>query len=202
MNNLYQKIYIENFETIRNELLQLVTENEINFPESSSWTVSPFKVFLKCPSLLSFLKLRCRQQVTSIKFYLSPPGKGTSHHIDGGEIRHPFGLTLPLLNTKGTFFNWYKEDKTNFIKRVLNDSPLPDHFICNKNEVYVPDNIDNLELLNSLEILEPTFIRSDLMHNVSNFTDKPRLVVILRWVNDSANSQTIDDVINVTDILI
>jgi len=103
------------------------------------------------------------------------------------------------MNTENTYFNWYKEDPTNFVKREFQITPLPENFMCPLSEIDIPVDISKLELLDSLELTQPTFTRSDLMHNVTNNTDKLRVVVVLRWLSDF---QSIDDVIDVSDIII
>ena len=74
--------------------------------------------------------------------------------------------------------------------------------MCALSETYVPIDISKLELLDSLELTQPTFTRSDLMHNVTNDTDKLRGVVVLRWLSPYQDFQSIDNVIDVSDIII
>jgi hypothetical protein len=202
MDKLYQKIIIEDYESIRLELLKLITEEQLNSQTNTSWTIRSSTAIDKCPTLKNFLKNRCKKPITSVKFYISPPGLGTRHHVDGTERRQPFGITLPLMNTENTYFNWYKEDPTNFVKREFQITPLPENFMSPLSETYIPIDISKLELLDSLEITQPTFTRTDLMHNVTNNTDKLRVVVVLRWLSPYQDFQSIDDVIDVSDIII
>jgi hypothetical protein len=202
MDKLYQKIIIEDYESIRLELLKLITEEQLNSQTNTSWTIRSSTAIDKCPTLKNFLKNRCKKPVTLVKFYISPPGLGTGYHVDGTERRQPFGLTLPLMNTENTYFNWYKEDPTNFVRREFRIAPLPENFMSPLSETYIPIDISKLELLDSLEITQPTFTRTDLMHSVTNNTDKIRGVVVLRWLSPYQDFQSIDDVIDVSDIII
>jgi hypothetical protein len=203
MNHLYQILKVGNYDQIRKELFDLVPNDYLDTDEVKSWFVPPSVLLTHCPELKKFLLPRLKKLVVVAKFYISPPYKGTWHHIDGTDWRNPFGLCLPILNTESTYFCWYKEDLSNFKRCVFNARPLPDSYQCRMDEVYVPIDIDKLELIDKIQITQPTFTRSDVMHNVENFQNKPRLVLMLRWCGPNRNTDVRDfaDVMNFQDIV-
>ena len=181
MQKLYQKIKIDNFEKIQEELLSLVPEDKQNLEgHFESWIVDIPWLLSNCPTLDRFLKERALKPVDQIKFYSSGPDHGTGYHIDGTTYRQPFGLTLPLKNTANSFLNWYQEDSENFIIRDLIAQPV-DGFECVMPKVLSVKDISKLKLLDSLEVNGPAFTKSDVMHNVTNNSGATRIVCVIRW---------------------
>lgn len=183
MEKLFQKIKIENFDVIQKELMDLIPVEKLNLTgsEVESWIIDKNILFSKCPSLNNFITPRLRKSISQVKFYVSPAGAGTKYHTDGTYLRQPFGLSLPLQNTKNTYLNWYKEDQDNFRVRRLSAEPLYNGFLHTVKEIYIPVDSEKLELAGSHEILDPAFTRSDLMHNVINNSGSVRIVAVIRW---------------------
>ena len=200
MEKLFQKIKIKNFNTIQKELIDLIPVEKLNLKgsEVESWIIDQSILLSACPELNNFLAPRLRKSISQVKFYVSPVGAGTKYHTDGTHLRQPFGLSLPLQNTKNTYLNWYKEDSDNFRVRRLNEEPLYNSFLHTIQEIYTPVDANKLELVGSHEILDPAFTRSDLMHNVVNNSDSVRIIVVLRWPRIHAE---IEDVFDTTEIL-
>lgn len=200
MEKLFQKIKIENFDAIQKELLNLLPDEKLNLTgsEVSSWILDINDTFSKCPNLSTFLKSRLKKNIMQMKFYVSPAGVGTRYHTDGASIRQPFALTLPVQNTKNTQLIWYKDDLDNFKKRMMMSEPYGSDFECKVSEIFVPINVDKLELIDSCEILEPTFTRGDLMHRVINNSGAVRIVFTIRW---PVQYTEINDVMELSDIM-
>lgn len=197
MQKLYQKIKIDNFEKIQEELLNLVPEDKKNVQgHFESWIVNIPWLLSNCPTLDKFFKERALKPLNQIKFYSSGPDHGTGYHIDGTSVRQPFGLTLPLINTSNSFFNWYQEDSENFIIKDLMVQPI-DGFECILHKVLTVNDISKLKLLGSLEVNSPTFIKSDVMHNVTNSSGGTRIVCVIRWLLTYKN---ISDVLDTSEI--
>lgn len=197
MEKLYQKIYIEDFDLIKQELLDLIKPDRIEsgYKTMTSWIPKTDQVLNYCPVLNKFLKARCKKEPNQIKFYLSPPGVGIGTHIDGlnKEYAQPFGLALPLKNTERTYFNWYESDHIS-----VTDCPITDDFNSRfARALWAPK--ESLKLIDKLEIIEPTFTRSDILHDVTNRPDTMRYMVIVRW---PPHYKKIEDVIDIMDILI
>jgi hypothetical protein len=199
MKKLYQKIKIDNFEKVQEELLNLMPEDKKEIVgHFASWIVDINSLLDQCPTLNKFIKERSLKPLDQIKFYVSAPGHGTYYHTDGSIIRQPFGLTLPLKNTKDSYLSWYEEDYENFMLKNLIADPVTE-FECVVPQVWIPRDVDKLRLLDSIEIDEPTFTRSDFMHNVTNNTGLTRSVCVVRW---DGRFKNFSDVIDLTDITI
>lgn len=199
MDKLYQKIKIENFEEIKKELFALITEEEFNFKDApKSWIPDINQVLACCPFLNKFSIEKTKKPIHQIKFYLSPPERAIGPHVDGANIKQPFGLVLPIINTENTFVNWYEDDPHNFDVRHFAINPMVETFKSNLGSVIVPKNADKLRILDSLELVEPTFTKSDIMHGVTNQTNQTRVTVVLRWPHFY---KEIEDVIDTTGIL-
>jgi hypothetical protein len=193
MQKLYQKIKIDNFEKIQEELLSLVPEDKQNLEgHFESWIVDIPWLLSNCPTLDRFLKERALKPVDQIKFYSSGPDHGTGHHVDGTIKRQPFGLTLPLKNTSNSFLNWYQEDSENFIIRNLIDQPI-DGFECVLPKVLSVKDTSKLKLIDSIEVTGPTFTKSDVMHNVNNTSGGTRIVCVIRWLSFYQNVSDVLD---------
>jgi len=197
MTILYQTLQVENYSQIKKELLTLVPAEFFKTNDVKSWFIDPTLLLKICTTLRNFLLPRLKKNIVVAKFYISPPYKGTWHHIDGTDWRNPFGLCLPILNTENSTFSWYKEDLENFVRHKFNELPLPDTFECRMNEVFVPKDTSKLEILDKITITLPTFTRSDVMHNVDNFQNLPRLVLMLRWCGPNINN----DIKNFSDVM-
>jgi hypothetical protein len=183
MKKLYQEIRIENFEEIRKEISLLLPDDISTFKDGmKSWVVDTNQTLTRCPFLNKFYVENIKKPISQIKFYVSPPGHGIRPHIDGDTFnKQPFSLILPIANTKNTFLNWYKEDPDNFETRDLMTNPWPKNFKSVLKQVIVPKDIDKLRILDSLELVEPTFARTNIMHDVTNRTNQTRITVVLRW---------------------
>lgn len=183
MEKLFQKIKIDDFDIIQQELISQVPEEKLNpeWPGVQSWIVNGDIFLSKCPTLAKFINARLLKKITQVKFYVSPVGRGIGHHTDGASVRQPFGLALPIQNTRNTSLNWYKEDIDNFKLRRLSKEPLHSSFQSDVREYYTPIDPSKLEFLGSLELTGPTFTRSDLMHNVDNNSGSIRAAVLIRW---------------------
>jgi len=200
MEKLFQKIKIEKFKIIQKELLNLIPAEKLNLTGSNveSWILDINDALSKCPNLSAFLKSRAKKNVAEMKFYVSPVDIGTGYHTDGCLQRQPFALTLPVQNTNNTYLNWYKEDATNFKRRILKDEPLHNKFEWQIPDIFVPIDTKKLELIGSYEIIEPSFVRNDLMHRVVNNSSGVRIILTIRWPKFYTE---INDIMDLSDII-
>jgi len=183
MDKLYRRVRVDLFKQIKEELFSLISDEVKNRKDvQTSWIVDTNAILSSCPSLNQFYIEHIKKPIAQIKFYASPPGFGTGAHIDGSmESKQPFGLILPIANTKNTFVNWYEDDYSNFRIRDFNLEILPDSFKTTVPKVIIPIDGSKLKLIESLELVSPTFTRSDIMHDVTNNTELIRYTVVLRW---------------------
>jgi hypothetical protein len=179
MKKLFHQIYIENFSTIQQELLDLITPDKIESAAHTmtSWILEKNYVLKKCPTLELFLKTHSKAPLSQIKFYLSPPKQGIGCHIDGYdyESAQPFGLVLPLKNADNTFVNWYESDQITKI-----DLDPSEHFKSLYTQALVAPK-ESLRLIDKVEVTSPMFTRSNILHDVTNNNDSIRYTAVLRW---------------------
>jgi hypothetical protein len=183
MDKLYRRVRVDLFKQIKEELFSLISDEVKNKKDSqTSWIVDTNVILSSCPSLNQFYVEYIKKPIVQIKFYVSPPGLGTKAHIDGVmENKQPFGLNFPIANTENTFINWYEDDYSNFRIRDINLETLPHDFEITLPKVTVPIDNNKLKLIENFELIEPAFIRSDVMHSITNNTDLTRYTVVLRW---------------------
>jgi len=199
MKKLYQKIKINNFEKIRIELLELIPKSILDRKDSLTSFILPTYYVLKlCPFFKNFVEENIKKSIVQVKFYVSPPGKAIGPHIDGAELRQPFGLVLPIYNVENTFVVFYKDDFQNLKLRDYEVEPHSSNFECKLTKVLVPEDLEKLEVIETLELTVPTFTRSDVMHSVINNNDKTRITAVLRW----GFFDRLEDIIYEKDILI
>lgn len=184
MKDFYRKFTIPDFETIRQELLACIKHDFMARDDVHSWIYPVLEVLGKCPTLEKFLNERLKQPYTEpirqIKFYCTPPGKALTGHIDGSQVKIPFGMNLPLLNTKDTFQYWYDCPEENIVLRPI----AGQHFRDGKGflgSVFVPKDESKMKIVETLELTTPCITKTDIIHSVHNPTDKTRLIVVLRW---------------------
>lgn len=180
MEQFFVKISIPNLEEIQQELINTIKHDFLSRTDTHSWIGDQAEILATCPAFNSFLKTRCISPVRQIKFYCTPANNFLSHHIDGSlsNFAIPFGLNIPLMNTKDTFQYWYDCPEENLMRRNSDMKSLyPNNYWAT---VDVPKNT-NMPVIGKLELTTPSFTKTDIMHNVVNPTDKTRLIVVLRW---------------------
>jgi hypothetical protein len=202
MKKFYKKINIPNLDIIQQELISTIEHDFINKKETHSWIGNPKEVLSKCPTLSSFLNPLLKKPLGQIKFYCTPAWQLLEPHVDGsGKVKIPFGLNIPLMNTKDTYQVWYYCPPSNTTKRE----------IPNKNSLYttgylssvdVPANQLSMPIIENLELDVPAVTKTDVMHSVFNPTNKTRLVAVFRWGLSNIDYSEIEDVLNIGDLIV
>ena len=176
MTELYRKIKIPNFEIIKTELLTLVepqiSQNirywDLPVIEFCKFTPVFFEYILK--NFYSFPKL--------FRFYNTPPFGALGPHIDNlSTAKNRIGFNIPLAGTKNTAMNYYDTPSDNLeITHNLGFGSMPAQLIKDKTR---------LVLINSLEVDQPTLLRTDVIHSVSNPNDTYRLVLGMKLIGST-----------------
>ena len=157
--NLYKIIECDNYQNINREILAFVQNNELE-KSTDFWNPVDIKeVLSECPLFKKWIfdsKLHIKTIAVTVgnKFGCCGP------HTDTPPARYK--LSWPILNTKNTFNRWYKiKDETDFIINELGGKSY---------------KIDNLEEIESNEVLFPMIIDAGIPHDVYIKEEKfPRL---------------------------
>jgi hypothetical protein len=199
MKEFYHRFTIPEYETIQQELLSCIKHDFMSREDTHSWTYPVLETLSKCPTLEKFLNARLKQLYTEpirqIKFYCTPPGKSLKPHIDGSNVKIPFGMNFPLLNTKDTYQYWYDCPEENIVLRPIAGQEFRDGkgFL---GSVYVPKDHSAMKIVEQLELTTPCITKTDIIHAVHNPTDKTRLIAVLRWDLYNVSYNEPSDVIN------
>lgn len=173
MTELYRKIEIPNFEIIKTELLTLVS------PQISQnlryWDIPGIDFFKSAPVFFNYLKKNFYRFPILFRFYNSPPHDGLGPHIDNlPTAKNRIGFNIPLLGVKNTVMNYYDTISDNLeIAHTVGFGSTPAQLI--------KDNT-RLVLIDSFVVNQPTLVRTDRIHSVSNPNDTYRLVLGMKFI--------------------
>jgi len=202
MKLLYRKFIIPSFGRIVNELLNVAEKaNYTASKEVKSWVVPINDTLNECPVLKDFLQLRLKKSIQQIKFYYSPSKQGLAPHVDGSTPKIPFGMNFPLLNTKETGHYWYHCPPEN-TKTIRAKSYTNSEFTALVDEVDIPIDRGIMPILDTLEMLTPAIVKTDIMHSAFNPNETGRLIVAFRWGLENIDYSEPDDVIDLEDLYV
>jgi hypothetical protein len=176
MTELYKKIKIVNFEAIKSELLELVA------PQISQnlrhWDVPLVEIYKSSPSIFNYIRENFYRFPILFRFYNSPPFYDLIPHIDNVPAAiNKIGLNIPLAGTKNTVMNYYSTTADNLETKITGGlGGHPTQFIKDQNR---------LVLLDSFEVDQPTLLRTDAIHSVSNPNDSYRLILGMKFIGST-----------------
>jgi hypothetical protein len=185
---LYEKISIEDFETKQKELINLVNgkfpdPNILNYYDPTNSEMSEI-----CPTFYSYILEKTLMPIRFFRIYNSPSGGGLGPHIDGGAFnRSPIGLNIPILNCKNSLMKWWDESNAIMVTGNFGWNGIPATKILNEHELVCIDKV---------EIDVPTFVRTDFIHSIENYNDVPRIILSIRWNNNSKEGRQFKQVMN------
>lgn len=203
---IYQKLNVDNLKEIQNEVIEYFNQNQhlLDLETKEEYFVQIDITNL--PILSDFLKSRAISKIVETSTCFLPGKANLKIHIDGlkkdnGKV--PPGrmianrnvLIIPIENTLETINYWYKNE----------DVDDEDEYIVNRvrpvypYDFYVSFCTKNLKPIASTVIDKPTFIKSDIYHNVHNNGDKTRLVFIVRFHEEE--HFTLDDIFKYRDLI-
>jgi hypothetical protein len=169
---LYKKIEIPNFEIISEEIITLVQpqiSQNLRFWDLSLLTFSNYT-----PVFFNYLKTHFYKFPILFRFYNTPPYGMLGPHIDNlTTAPNKIGFNIPLSGTKNTFMNYYTTPQDNLDITHDGGFGAPAQIIKDK---------EKLMLVDSLEIDQPTLLRTDIIHEVVNPNLTYRLVLGMKFV--------------------
>ena len=123
------------------------------------------------PEFFKTLEILFDSVITKPRIFVYPPhfNMTTSHIYGYANEPVRWALNIPLFGTKGSKMNWFEIDNT------IND--LQSYGDRSRALIYdiTTDCID------SLELLEPCIVRTDIPHNVVNLKSSPRAILSVRF---------------------
>ena len=176
MTMLYKKIAVPDFKLIVDEILTLVA------PKISQnlryWDIPFDDIRNHTPIFSNYLAENLKKFPILFRCYNSPPFGGLGPHIDNlPTARNKIGLNIPLAGTKNTFMNYYDTPSDNLeITHNQGFGRMPAQLIKDKNR---------LVLIDSLEIDQPTLLRTDVIHSVTNPNETYRLVLGMKLIGST-----------------
>lgn len=173
MTELYKKIEIPNFEIIKTELLTLVS------PQISQnlryWDIPGIDFFKSAPVFFNYISKNFYRFPILFRFYNTPPHDGLGPHIDNSPTaKNRIGFNIPLAGTKNTVMNYHDPLHDNIeLHHTVGFGSMPAQLI---------KDYTKLILIDSLEIDQPTLLRTDRIHSVSNPNDTYRLILSMKLI--------------------
>lgn len=202
MKKFYRRIDIPNLSKIQEELIGTIGHDFINAGKTHSWIGRPAEILHKCPTLNEFFKTRLRRPLEQIKFYCTPPWQILDAHVDGSkDLKIPFGLNIPLLNTENTCHYWYYCPPENTMSRSVVDNKKL-YTTGYLSEVDVPINTSIMPVIETLELTTPCVTKTDVMHSVANPTGKTRLIAVFRWGLSIMDYKELEDVLDTNGLVV
>jgi hypothetical protein len=173
---LYKKIKVPNFEIISEEILTLV-QDQIS-QNLRYWDLPGVAFYKSTPVFFKYLNDHFYKFPRLFRFYNTPPNGMLGPHIDNlATAPNKIGFNIPLSGTKNTFMNYYTTPRDNLdITHDGGFGAMPAQLIKDK---------EKLMLVDSLEIDEPTLLRTDVIHEIDNPNLTYRLVLGMKFIGNT-----------------
>lgn len=187
---IYKKLNVVNFEAMRVEL-ERATIDKVNanlrfWGEHYSWFET------NAPTFYDFVESRKKVPIRMCRFYLTPAYDFLTPHADGASHnRSPIGLNIPISGYENTTMDWYSCPDDNFENG---------HVGFNKTSASKVIDFSKLVKIDTTVIDCPTFVRTDVVHGVTNNNPTRRLVLSLRFIYTPTFGQNFEDVMKLTDL--
>jgi hypothetical protein len=173
---IYKKIDVPNLEVMTSEILTMVS------PQISQnlrfWDLPVIDFYKHTPTFFNYMKENFHRFPILFRFYNSPPFYELVPHIDNmPNARNKIGFNIPLAGTKNTAMNYYSTTEDNLETKVTGGlGGHPAQFIKDTNR---------LVLIDSFEVDQPTLLRTDVIHGVSNPNDSYRLILGMKFTGST-----------------
>ena len=171
----YKKINVPNFEIMSKEILEMVQ------PQISQnlryWDLPLSDFYRFTPTFFEYLRTHFYSLPILFRFYNTPPFSKLLPHIDNvPKANNKIGFNIPLLGTKNTSMGYYETPKYNLELTYLGFGDAPTQLI---------KDMDKLVFVDSVEIDQPTLVRTDAIHGVDNPNPTNRLVLGMKFIGSS-----------------
>lgn len=154
-------------ELLSESLVDNKTQSKLfNYAES----VAKFPTLIRWAESISNVSLH---QMGTVKIFTTAPKNMGLLHIDHHTTSR-IGMNIPILNGKGTLFEYYETPDCNLIENVGDESKGYGLSLKPK-EFHLTTKVAELELIT------PYLIRTDKLHRAVNWTTDMRIIASLRW---------------------
>jgi hypothetical protein len=166
---LYKSIYIQHFDKIQKELLQL--SEKVLLTHKTGSTIVEHNLLLDSSLLLTEYLADNNLKLDVARFFVIEPNDSIGIHIDGSKDHPKFlALNIPILNCQNTYMQWWD----NLKKIGLQSDPRY------MKDIVVYDET-NKQLIGELELTTPCLVKIDTPHSVKNPQNVTRIVLSLRF---------------------
>jgi hypothetical protein len=180
----YKKINVDNFEEMRKEL-EIATLDRVNL-NTRYWGEPYFWFKNHTPAFYNFIESRKKIPIRMFRFYLTPPYNELTPHADGvSNYRSPIGLNIPISGYENTTMDWYSCPANNFEDGNYGFEGISASRVIDRSM---------LKKIDSVVIDCPTFVRTDVVHGITNYKSTPRLVLSVRFPYTKQFGQNFEDV--------
>jgi len=207
MGKYYQKFNIANLPDIQKEVLDFFEENGHLIRGDTEYFVHvPLDAF---SILKQFLESRAKIEINETSVYFIAPHCKSKIHIDGLKkdngkvpegmmIAHQWVLILPVRSYENSVSNWYSNDAVSDEDERIHNH-VRDQFPYNFYVSFVKDHIA-VNPIETTTLDSPTFIKSNIYHDVHNNGPETRKVFIIRF-RELEPYESADRVFNYQDLL-
>lgn len=187
----YYKLKNIDYDPIRQELVRstelFIKEGRRFYDPSFQWVRD------NCPLLTEFLSSNTKVPVRFSRFYFTQPFKNMNPHMDGF-FWNPsrIGLNFPVCNTENTEMQWFDTGEDNLTAGLhgVGDKTKPG---INTGSRVKDESL--LKKLDSTVIDHPTFVKTDIVHNVTNPNPTVRAILSVRFFIMSSKNIQFEDLI-------
>jgi hypothetical protein len=172
MSSFFREIYLPKLLEIKEELYKEIPKG--NTTQSKSFNLVDSEK--KFPTLINYVKLISKiplNEKSTVKIFVTAPKNKGLIHIDDITTSR-IGLNIPILGCKSTEFIFYTSEENNF-KEKLSDTSKGYGISL------IPKNFLLLKKVESLELLSPYLVRTDVFHQAINLTNNFRIIATVRW---------------------
>ena len=163
---LYKKINIDNFIAIQQELYQFLSDYYGTVDKEICDVIPLDKV--QTPLLSKYFKDN-KLYPDMFSVFCRMPGVTIPIHLDGdAEFPRFLALNIPIAGYENTYMHWY-----NVPAEELKDSTYEGKLLRGTDSDLTP--------IETLELDGPYLLRVDIPHNVTNATDKIRVLISVRF---------------------
>jgi hypothetical protein len=171
----YKKIYIENYEQIISEIRSKILENEQNLKWGYD-LINKQDFLNSCPKFHNFIVSK-GLTIRVIAVIKIKAHRNSEIHID--DIKGNFNryaLNMGIFNYEDTRTQMFStKDTESYL--ILNDAGHP----------YLKFDETNCKLIEEFDLIQPTIFDTSIPHRVSNNTNKHRISISFRFLNDPFN---------------
>lgn len=188
MSKCYQKFNIPDFPSIQKEVLDFFDKNSQLIRDETEYFVHvPLDEF---PLLKQCVGNRAKIEINETSVYFIAPGTSSKIHIDGlkkdnGKVpegmmmAHQWVLILPVRGYENSVSNWYNnDDVSDEDERIHNH--VREQFPYNFYVSFVKDHV-KVNPIETTTLDRPSFIKSNIYHDVHNTGLETRMVFIIRF---------------------